>query len=86
MKYVVNIREILEREVEIEADSLQKAQEKIEQQYNDEKIVLTADDYKGTEVIVRQMEKNREEIAEMKREQESREDDKQSCKFRTNVL
>ena len=47
MKYLVNIREILEKEIEIEADSMMQAEEVAERQYREEKIVLNEMDYKG---------------------------------------
>ena len=49
MKYSVTIEETLSRTVEIEADSKQDAIEKVKKQYNNESIVLDADDF--SEVI-----------------------------------
>ena len=57
MKFTVNIREILERQIEIEAGNLIEAQAEAEQQYRDEKIVLNENDYKGTEISVQQLDR-----------------------------
>lgn len=45
MKYSVTIEETLSRTVEIEADSKQDAIDKVKKQYNNENIVLDADDF-----------------------------------------
>lgn len=45
MKYKVEIRETLIREVEIEAESIADAAQKIEDKWKDEEIVLSADDF-----------------------------------------
>lgn len=83
MKFTVNIREILEREVEIEAENLQEAHAKAEQQYRDEKIVLNEADYKGTEITVRQRQLQREKNEKEEIEQKQ---NKHSCKFKSNAL
>lgn len=44
MKYTVTIEELLVREVEVEAESPKEAFEKVENQYKNSDIVLTADD------------------------------------------
>lgn len=82
MKYLVNIREILEREVEIEAENLMQAQEEVEKQYREEKIVLNENDYKGTEISVQQMRKNQQE----EREKEEKEQEKQRGSIRPRNL
>ncbi len=89
MKFTVNIREILERQIEIEAGNLIEAQAEAEQQYRDEKIVLNENDYKGTEISVQQLQKIREkELEEARQEREEMEvqEKKHPCKFKNNVL
>lgn len=44
MKYCIAVQETLRREIVVEADSLQEALEHVENEYNKENIVLTADD------------------------------------------
>lgn len=86
MKFLVNIREILEREVEIEAESMLQAEEEAEKQYKEEKIVLNENDYKGTEISVQQMRKIREEeLEDAKQKQEEKELDKESGKIKSGV-
>lgn len=48
MKYKINIKEYLERIVEIEAEDKEEALRKLSRLYKTCEIVLTADDYKGT--------------------------------------
>ena len=48
MKYKVNIKEILSRTVEIEADSLEDANRKVHQLYDAEEIVLDSSDWQET--------------------------------------
>ena len=48
MKYKVNIKEILSRTVEIEADSLEDANRKVNQLYDAEEIVLDFSDWQET--------------------------------------
>lgn len=89
MKFTVNIREILERQIEIEAENLMEAQAEVEQQYQDEKIVLNENDYKGTEISVQQLKKIQEkelEDARQKRDEKEAQEKKQPCKFKTNAL
>ena len=50
IKYDVCIREILEKVIEIEADSLEEAEEKVEEMYHNEEIVLDSSDYMDTEI------------------------------------
>lgn len=51
MTYCIEIRETLSRIVELEADDLDEALMAVRQQYRDEDIVLTENDYVGTEFI-----------------------------------
>ena len=48
MKYKVNVKEILSRTVEIEADSLEDANRKVHQLYDAEEIVLDSSDWQET--------------------------------------
>ena len=48
-KFKVRIVETLQRIVEVEADSYDEAEEKVKYQYRNCDIVLTSDDYIGTE-------------------------------------
>lgn len=82
MKYLVNIREILEKEIEIEADSMMQAEEEAERQYREEKIVLNEMDYKGTEISAQQMRKIQQEERE-KEEKEQKEQKNQRENIRT---
>lgn len=87
-KNKVNIREILERQIEIEAENLMEAQAEVEQQYQDEKIVLDENDYKGTEISVQQLRKIQEkelEDARRKQEEYEFERDKEPCKIKSGV-
>lgn len=45
MKYSVTIEETLSRTIDIEAESKQEAIDKVKKQYNNESIVLDADDF-----------------------------------------
>lgn len=49
MKQKVKIVETLERVVEVEAESFDEAEEIVREQYRNSDIVLTSDDYIGTE-------------------------------------
>ena len=51
-KYKVTITETLQKEIEVEASSKEEAIYQIKQQYKNEKIVLTADDYVYTDFNV----------------------------------
>lgn len=44
MKYCIAVQETLRREIVVEADSLQEALDHVENEYDKENIVLTADD------------------------------------------
>lgn len=48
MKYKMNVKEILSRTVEIEADSLEDANRKVNQLYDAEEIVLDSSDWQET--------------------------------------
>lgn len=86
MKFTVNIREILERQIEIEAENLIEAQAEAEQQYRDEKIVLNENDYKGTEISVQQLKKIQEKYLEdTKRKQEEHEFERNKEQGKINV-
>ena len=52
MKYIVQIEEILQRVVEVEAESKDEAWKKVSQQYKDEEIVLDSSDYVDTTITV----------------------------------
>lgn len=52
MKYKVNIEELLSRIVEVEADNEEDAENKVRSMYNNEEIVLNADDLSGVELFV----------------------------------
>lgn len=54
MNYYVTISELLEREIEIEANSVEEAHEEAFRKYKEQEIVLNADDYQGTEITVLQ--------------------------------
>ena len=47
MEYQVRVREILEREVSVVAESMAQAQELVEKDYRNSEIILDAADYKG---------------------------------------
>ena len=44
MKYCIAVQETLRREIAVEADSLQEALDHVENEYDKENVVLTADD------------------------------------------
>lgn len=50
MKYTVVIVETLSRKVEVEAADAREAKQIIAEQYNNEQIVLSADDFYGYEI------------------------------------
>lgn len=50
MKYTVVIVETLSRKVEVDAADAQEAKRIIAEQYNNEQIVLSADDFYGYEI------------------------------------
>lgn len=50
-KFKINIKEILEREVEIIADTEEEAIEIVFKQYKNEEIILDDSDYSGNPVI-----------------------------------
>lgn len=52
MKYLLEIRETLSKQVKINAESIEDALSIIQKQYLNSKIVLNADDFVGYEIIV----------------------------------
>lgn len=50
-KFKINIKEVLEREVEIIADTEEEAIERIYSKYNNEEIVLDETDFIGSPII-----------------------------------
>lgn len=54
MKYFVEINETLTKVVEIEANNAEEALNIVEKQYKNSEIILVADDYVNTEMIVKQ--------------------------------
>lgn len=54
MKYFVEIKETLTKVVEIEANNAEEALNIVEKQYKNSEIILVADDYVNTEMIVKQ--------------------------------
>jgi hypothetical protein len=52
VKYKVNVEELLSRIVEVEADSENKAEEKVREMYMNEDIVLDSSDFKSVEYFV----------------------------------
>lgn len=51
-KYVVSIYETLVKDIEIEAEDYSDAIKKVKEKYNNEEIVLSADDYLDTKFNV----------------------------------
>ena len=49
-KFKIEIKEVLRRTIEIEADSLWEATEIAEEMYNNEEIVLDADDFSHMDI------------------------------------
>lgn len=52
-KFIVRIKETLVRDVEVEADSFEEAEVKVEAEWNEQKHVLDADDFVGAEFNAR---------------------------------
>ncbi|WP_278672144.1 DpnD/PcfM family protein [Leyella stercorea] len=52
MKYNVTIKEILARTVQVEAGSVEEAESAARKMYHNCDIVLSADDYVTTEIVV----------------------------------
>lgn len=50
MKYKFKIIETLSKMVEVEADDMDSAYEKVDEMINCEEVVLTADDFEGREI------------------------------------
>lgn len=55
--YKATYTEILERTIDIEANSLKEAHKKAQQLYENEDVVLDANDFKDSTLIVRDIEK-----------------------------
>ena len=53
MKYKVNVEELLSRIVEVEAENEEDAENKVRVMYNNEEIVLNADDLSSVELFVK---------------------------------
>lgn len=49
MKYKIKVIETLSKVVEVEADDMDSAYEKVEEMVNCEEIILSADDFEGRE-------------------------------------
>lgn len=58
MFYTVIVREVLEREVKVKANDIEEAFDKVEEQYDDEDIVLDAEDHISTDLIWNNKERN----------------------------
>ncbi len=51
-KYIVEITEILQRQVVVDGKNIEDAERKVREQYKNEDIVLTSNDYCDTNFIV----------------------------------
>ena len=56
MKYIVAIKETLYREIEVEAESKLKAEDKGREMYKNYKIVLDAGDFEDVDIYVKEEE------------------------------
>lgn len=54
MKYIATVTEILSREVEIEAETIQEAFDKVKELYRNSEIVLDSDDFTTVDFGVRE--------------------------------
>ena len=52
MRYNVTIKELLARSLQVEADSVSDAESAVKRLYRNNDVVLSADDYAGTEIVV----------------------------------
>lgn len=52
MRYNVTIKEVLARSFQVEADSVSEAESAVKRLYRNSDVVLSADDYAGTEIVV----------------------------------
>lgn len=52
MRYNVTIKEVLARSLQVEADSVSEAESAVKRLYRNSDVVLSADDYVGTEIDV----------------------------------
>lgn len=62
-KFRVTVTETLKRFVEVEAENEDKAAEKVDFMYDNEDIVLTADDYYATNITVDELPEQVQETA-----------------------
>lgn len=53
--YLVTIEEVLSRTIKVKADSLDTAEEKAEEIYYEEKIILDAEDISGRSFVAREV-------------------------------
>ena len=58
MIYKVIVREVLEREVRVKANDIEEAFDKVEEMYDNEDVVLDADDHISTDLIWNNKERN----------------------------
>lgn len=65
MKYCIAVQETLRREIVVEADSLEEALDHVDNEYDKESIVLTADDACAEPDIFEVDWHSREEVEEM---------------------
>lgn len=52
MKYKVNVKELLSRIIEVEAENEEEAEEKVKEMYMNEEIVLDVSDFQSVEYFV----------------------------------
>lgn len=57
-KYQISVKEILEKIVEVEAESVADAIDKVHDMYYNEEVVLDSSDYKDTEIYLWEEEEN----------------------------
>ena len=58
--YEVTITETLQKTVEVEADSREKAEKQVEQKWNDSEYILDADSFVGVDFSARSNERSRD--------------------------
>lgn len=58
--YEVTITETLQKTVEVEADSREKAEKQVEQKWNDSEYILDADSFVGVDFSARTNERSRD--------------------------
>jgi hypothetical protein len=57
-KYVINIEEILCTSVEVDAETIEDAIEIAKKMYNNEEIILNANDITGTNIMAQEIDEN----------------------------